>query len=236
MPSDHGAIEPDLRRRLMSDPRAILADDELMNALLKADEPTRGGNIVDLRGVAMERLETRLGRLSETHDTLLSTAFENLSGTKQVHRAILTLFEQTSFEGFIRALGTDIADTLRVSTVRLVLETSVEDAAEELVGLGETVRVAEPGFVARYLGVPPDSAPPRCILREVAAGRSAVYGEGSGWIASEACLPVGLGPGRNPALLTLASDDARHFSPDQGTELLAFFGLVFERLMQRWLG
>ena len=53
-------IEPDLRDRLLSEPELLLEDKDVMNALIAANERTMGSNIVDLRGIAMERLEARL--------------------------------------------------------------------------------------------------------------------------------------------------------------------------------
>ena len=45
-----------------------------------------------------------------------------------------------------------------------------------------------------------------------------------------------VGHGRFPAMLALASDDARHFALGQATDLLRFFGTVLGHVMRRWLG
>jgi hypothetical protein len=76
----------------------------------------------DLRGLAMERLETRLERLEDTHRSVIAAAYENLAGTNQMHRAILRILEPTDFEEFLTVLDTDVAEILRVDNVRLVLE------------------------------------------------------------------------------------------------------------------
>jgi hypothetical protein len=62
-------IEPDLRDRILAEPETILEDRDVMNALVAANERAMGANIVDLRGIAMQRLETRLDRLEDTHRT-----------------------------------------------------------------------------------------------------------------------------------------------------------------------
>ena len=85
-----------------------------------------GGNIVDLRGIAMDRLEARLDRLEDTHRSVIAAAYENLAGTNQVHRAILRLLDPIEFETFLRDLGGEVADILRVDVMRLVLETDPE--------------------------------------------------------------------------------------------------------------
>jgi hypothetical protein len=38
-----------------------------------------------------------------------------------------------------------------------------------------------------------------------------------------------------PGLLILGANDPNQFSPAQGTDLLTFFGTVYERAVRRWL-
>ena len=71
----------DLRERIITRPDVILEDKDLMKALIEANERAMGGNIVDLRGIAMERLEARLDRLEDTHRSVIAAAYENLAGT-----------------------------------------------------------------------------------------------------------------------------------------------------------
>ena len=83
----------DWRERVLQDPDLILDDRDVMRALITANDRQMGGNIVDMRGIAMERLEDRLDRLEDTHRSVISAAYENLAGTNQIHRAILKLLE-----------------------------------------------------------------------------------------------------------------------------------------------
>ena len=91
-------IEQDLRDRILAEPERFLEDRDVMNALVAANERAMGANIVDLRSIAMQRLETRLDRLEDTHRTVISAAYENLAGTNQVHRAILQMLDPLDFE------------------------------------------------------------------------------------------------------------------------------------------
>ena len=144
-------IDQDLRDRILAEPEVLLEDRDVMNALIGANERLMGSNIVDLRGIAMERLEGRLDRLEDTHRTVIAAAYENLAGTNQVHRAILQMLDPLSFEDFLKTLAADVAPTLRVDCVRLVLE-SVQDAEDPaLRRLGDVLYVAEPGFVGDYI-------------------------------------------------------------------------------------
>ena len=61
-------IDPSLRARLISDPETILEDAEVMRALVAANERAMGANVVDMRGLAMERLEARLAGLAGEYE------------------------------------------------------------------------------------------------------------------------------------------------------------------------
>ncbi len=91
--STNPKLEDTVRAAIIATPDAILDDHDVMRALIAANERAMGGNIVDLRGIAMERLESRLDRLEDTHRSVIAAAYENLAGTNQVHRAILRLLD-----------------------------------------------------------------------------------------------------------------------------------------------
>jgi len=222
-----------MRDEILARPDALLEDKAVMRALVAAHEKTMGGNIVDLRGIAMERLEERLNRLEETHRTVIAAAYENLAGTNQVHRAILRLLDAPRFDSFLRDLSGDVADIFRVDFIRLVLE-SVTGKDAILAKLGDVLTVAEPGFVESYLDQTRGGADRQVLLRQVQSEGSSLYGADE-WIRSEACLKLDFGEGRLPGMLVMGSEDPHQFAPNQGTDLLGFFAGVFERSMRRWL-
>lgn len=206
-----------------------------MHALIAANERAMGGNIVDLRGIAMERLEARLDRLEDTHRSVIAAAYENLAGTNQVHRAILRMLDPLEFEVFLRDLGGDVADILRVDSIKLVLESVQNDDDPVVQRLGDVLSVAEPGYIDHYLTAGRDAPVRQVTLRQVNEGNDTVFGEMAGWIRSEACLKLDFGEGRLPGMLIMGSEDPHQFTPQQGTDLLSFFAGVFERAMRRWL-
>ena len=91
--SSSAKLDETLRSAILAKPDAILDDHDVMHALIAANEKAMGGNIIDLRGIAMERLESRLDRLEDTHRSVIAAAYENLAGTNQVHRAILRMLD-----------------------------------------------------------------------------------------------------------------------------------------------
>ncbi|WP_121629252.1 DUF484 family protein [Tropicibacter alexandrii] len=228
-------IEESLRETIISRPDMILDDKEMMHALIAANERAMGGNIIDLRGIAMERLEARLDRLEDTHRSVIAAAYENLAGTNQIHRAILRMLDPLEFEPFLRDLGGGVAQILRVDVVKLVLESASSDNDKVVRRLGEVLSVAEPGFVESYLSDGREAPLRQVTLRQLQQGDGRVYGDKAEWMRSEACLKLDFGPGRLPGLLVMGAEDPHQFTPQQGTDLLAFFAGVFERAMRRWL-
>ncbi|MAM63088.1 DUF484 family protein [Maritimibacter sp. UBA3975] len=234
--TSNAPISDDVREELLTKPEAILEDQDMMRALIAANERAMGANIVDLRGIAMERLEARLDRLEDTHRSVIAAAYENLAGMNLIHRATLRILEQEDFEAFLRELGTDIADILRVDCLRLVLETVQEEENEAIRKMGDVLVTAPVGFSDTYVGRPRDVGGPAVVLRQVQEQDKRLFGDSGYWIRSEAIIRLDLGEGRLPAMLVMGAEDPHQFKPGQGTDLLSYFGGVFERTMRRWLG
>ncbi|MCK8464322.1 DUF484 family protein [Aliiroseovarius sp. S1339] len=228
-------IDDDLRAHLIAQPETILDDQDIMRALIAANERSMGANIVDMRGIAMERLETRLDRLEDTHKSVIAAAYDNISGMNLIHRAVLRMLDPADFELFMNDLGGEVAEILRVDCVRLVLETEYGQKNSAIGRLGPVLSIAEPGFVDEYLGMSPDQSARQVFLRQIQEQEETIYGDTGFWVRSEACIRLDLGEGRLPGMLVLGVEDAQQFKPGQGTDLLAFFGGVFERAMRRWL-
>ena len=234
------AVKPEdglqeLRARIMSDPGVILDDKDLMRALVAASERTMGTNIVDLRGLAMERLEARLDRLEETHRAVIAAAYENLSGTNQIHRAILRMLDPDQFEAFLRNLGTDVAEILRVDAIKLVLESPSAGPDPALERISNVLVVVEPGFIDAYMTAGRAQAGRHVVLRQAIPDSTLIYGARVGDLRSEAVMRLDLGAQRMGGMLVMASENPHMFKAGQGTDLLSFFAGIFERSMRRWL-
>lgn len=213
------ALDPETRDRLLADPGAILADRDLMRALVAAREAEVGDNVIDIRGRAMQALETRLDRLESTHESVIAAAYDNQSGMAVIHRAVLGLLETADLADFIAALQTDIAPLLRIETLRLVIE---DDPALDLPR--DAVEVPH-GTIDRILTA--GRRAPRgddIVLRAALVVTRPLHGR---TIASEALLPLDLGPARPRTVLLMGSSDPTRFMPAHGTDLLRFFGQVF---------
>ncbi|PUB09870.1 DUF484 family protein [Yoonia sediminilitoris] len=225
-------MEDDLRDKIIDNPRVLLDDHAIMRALVEANEGQQGTNIVDLRAIAMNRLEARFDRLEDTHRNVIAAAYDNLAGTNQVHRAILRMMDAADFATFLADLTGDVANTLRVDAIRLVLETETPESENTM---GPVVALAPIGFVDDYITLGRNMPARQVTLRGYKNHGASLYGDRAGYIQSEACLKLDFGPDHMPGLLVMGSEDPQQFTPQQGTDLLTFFTGVFERVMRRWL-
>ncbi len=226
----------DIRDRILCDPEIILDDRDVMKALIAANLERTGKNIIDLRGITMDRLETNLDRLEDTHRSVVTAAYENLAGTKQIHRALLPLLEAGSFPDMLAALKGEAAEILRVDAVAMVVESSGEErAGVDLEGFPDLLLVREPGFCDGYIDGGCGTPPRTVTLRAVADASRDVFGGRAGNIRSEAALRLDFGEDRPPGLLILGAEDMHQFRAAQGTDLLEFFAGAFGRLARRWL-
>lgn len=225
-------MEDDLRDKIIDNPQVLLDDHAVMRALVGANDETQGNNIVDLRSIAMNRLEARFDRLEDTHRNVIAAAYDNLAGTNQVHRAILRMMDATDFATFLTDLSCDVANTLRVDAIRLVLESATPETENTM---GPVVTLASIGFVDDYVTLSRNMPARQVTLRGYQNHGASLYGDRAGYIQSEACLKLDFGPDHMPGMLVMGSEDPQQFMPQQGTDLLTFFTGVFERVMRRWL-
>jgi len=227
-----------LRDQILEDPDIILEDPAVMTALAAANDRQKGENIVDLRGLAMQRMEARFDRLELTHQRVIAAAYENVSGTRQIHRATLAVLEPLDFTEFLTSLKSEIRDILSVDAIRLCLESPVSGhkAQQHLTSqYGDILGFYAPGSIEEYLTEGRNMAARDVTMRQVSRASDTLYGETAATITSEALLRLDLGTGNLPGMLALGSADPDMFHPNQGADLLTYFGAVFERAMRRWL-
>lgn len=228
-PDDRPRAGTDWRDRILLEPELVLEDQDVMRALIRAGDARRGANVIDLRAAAMERLETRLDALEDTHRHVIAAAYENVAGTAQIHRAILSLLDPPSFPALLDALEGPIRETLRVDSLRLVLETAEDEQDPALARFEGVLCTVPAGFIEGYAG---RGGP---VILRATAGTETIWGDRTRWIRSEALMRLDLGPGRLPGMLALGAAEPDQFRPAHGTDLLGFLTGVFERVMRRWL-
>lgn len=227
-----------LKDKILKDPALILDDPDVMRALLQSNDQAQGDNVFDLRGIFVARLEERLDRLEDTHKTVIAAAYENLSGTNQIHRATLALLAAETFEDFLQALNHDVANILGVDVIRLCLESDKASGGTSIGPDGplKDIVVALPvNGVQAYITGGNSAAPRHVTLRSVSEAKASIFGAASVDVASEAILRLDLGSQSLPGLAAFGCSDPNRFNADQGTDLLFFFAQILERTMRRWV-
>lgn len=213
-------LTPELRARLLAAPEVLLEDEDLMHALITARDAQVGDNVIDIRGRWMAQLETRLDALEQTHRGVLAAAYDNVAGTRQIHRAVLALMEPRDAGGLLGLLSGRLMDILQLDALELMIEAPLPAGWPPQ---GAWLRELPQGGVAAVLATR--------RAREDGVTLRRVAPEEEGLIRSEALLPLNL-PGQ-AALLVLGSTDPACFAPPQGTDLLHFLQAAIERQIAR---
>jgi uncharacterized protein YigA (DUF484 family) len=232
-----GAELAALRALLRAHPGIVLDDLSVMQGLIAAT-PQAGRQVTDLRGVLVQRLESRLETLERTHRSVIAAAYENLAGTSQVQRVVLLLLEQESLKGFLHTLLVETPNILAVDTVRLCLETgeAMPGPVGDLdPGLGARIVAMPPGAIAAYLALGDTPGRDGVFLRPAPPEADLLYGEETALARSEALIDLDLGGEHHRGLLAFGSEELRRFSPDHGTDLVAFLGGVIALGLRRFL-
>ena len=232
MTQETTAAPEGVRDYVISNPDHILEDADVMAALVGADDTRKGGNVVDLRGMAMQRLEDRLAKLEETHQTVLSVAYDNVATTQQVHRAILAMVAPLEMTPFLRCLSSDVADILRVTAVRVLMEPAADGTQANIHDPQGVIAHVKPGSVARYLDTWTTGRSRDVVLRRLVPGQAPIYPVEAGPIRSEALLRLELGAACPVGLLALGAASRDQYQAAHATDLFELFGRVFERTLR----
>lgn len=229
----------DIRERILKDPQALLNDREVMRALVSAGDSGLDSNVVDLKSVVMKRLEARLDKMEGHSNHIISAAYDNIASTNHIHRAILELLTPSDFDGFLDFLRGDWAASLSVTVARFCVEAPNVPLADMPVlqrEFGPGVVFLQKGEIDYYITLGKEVEAQPMTLRQVRRGVSKIHGQAADSIRSEALLKIDLGVASRPGLLVLSSDQPEQFDPAQAADLLIFYGSVFEKVVQIWLG
>lgn len=226
------------REEILSNPKAFLEDHDVMRALIAADRQKQPSNVIDLRSIAMDRMEDRLNKLEDTHRTVIAAAYDNVSSMNQIHRAVLSILEPEDFNGFLQYVEHELAPTMGIEVVNLCLETQAVSAGQgpslsKEFGTGVTFMAI--GEVEDYITHGRDMNSRPVTMRAVRPGSASLFADSPEPILSEALLKLDLGEGNLPGMLVLGSKYPDQFAPAQGSDLLLFLGGIFSRIMRRWL-
>ena len=230
-------MDDQLREEILAKAHEILNDETLLRALIEASDKNLGSKIVDLRSVAMQKMDGELKKLKRSNQQVIATAYENLVGMKQVHQVVLKSLEQNNFDEFITNLDTEACNILRVDCIKIGLEThySLQNNEKYDSKLSKLLDLYPVNFVDTYISQGENNNTDDVILRPTPKGSEQLYGKVSKNLKSEGCIKLRIGNKKIIGILALASKEREKFTAQQGVELLKFLGSVFERRISHWL-
>lgn len=207
---------PDLRAWLRAYPEHLLADHELLNELgLKPVD-----NVVSFGTAALSRLEAAVKRESGARRAVEHVARANFAAQAQTHVTALDLLEARNHTDLATRLDHACQARFGLATAAICLEKPG--------GAPFGWRLLEPGSVARLVG---EHGLQR--LGPVEAGES-LFGGRADDVQSMALVRMALWNGARDALVAFGSSDSEGFTPEMGSELIAFVTRVVERVADRW--
>ena len=230
-------MDDQLREEILAKAHEILNDETLLRALIEASDKNLGSKIVDLRSVAMQKMDGELKKLKRSNQQVIATAYENLVGMKQVHQVVLKSLEQNNFDEFITNLDTEACNILRVDCIKIGLEThsSLQNNEKYDTKISKLLDLYPVNFVDTYISQGEINNTDDVILRPTPKGSEQLYGKVSKNLKSEGCIKLRIGNKKIIGILALASKEREKFTAQQGVELLKFMGSVFERRISHWL-
>ena len=160
-------MDDKLREEILAKAHEILNDETLLRALIEASDQNLGSKIVDIRSVAMKKMDGELKKLKRSNQQVIATAYENLVGMKQVHQVVLKLLEHNNFDEFITNLNTEACDILRVDCIRLGLEThaSLQNNKHYSSNLSGLLDLYPVNFVDTYISQGKNNGTDEVVLR-----------------------------------------------------------------------
>lgn len=232
----HDIQDAMLKDVVRAHPELILEDPSVMQALVQAFDATRGDNIIDMRTMAMQKLELRLDRLEDNHRTVVATAFENMSGMQQIHRAALELGRHNDdIHSFFEALDQNVPQILRIQSICVLCETRVSPQVLAPAKTIPALRFVPVGSLQALTSGGGGFPRQRILMQAANTSTQHFHGKQAHYIGSEASITLDLGAQRLPAMLLMGAQDPNTFSASKGTALLEFFADFVETQLIRFL-
>jgi uncharacterized protein YigA (DUF484 family) len=214
---DEAPLEAAAVRRFLSDnPEFLREDGGLLAELgLKVD----AGNVVDFGPAAIARVHAAHQREAMQRQQLEEIARANFSAQAQTHGAVIDLLDARNHADLAARLDHLARHRFGLAAAAVAIESEHAPAGWRLLVEGQVDLILGDHGLAR-MGVLPTAL--------------GLFGELRGEIRSMALVRMaGWEPARQ-GLLAFGSADPEGFTPDMGSELVAFLARVVERTAERW--
>lgn len=210
-------VDPSAVRRFLSDNPDFLKSDQ--GLLAELGLTVAASNVVELAPLA--RVHAAHQREAEMRQLLEETARANFAAQAQTHGAVVDLLDARNNSDLARRVDDLARERFGLAAGVIALECDglppagwrplVEGQVDLLLDGGH--RMARMGFVPTALGL---------------------FASGADEIRSMAMVRMAIWEPARQGLLAFGSHDPEGFTPDMGSELVAFLARVVERTAERW--
>ena len=206
-------------RRFLADNPEFIRDDE--GLLAELGLKVAAGNVVDFGPAVLARVHAAHQREAEQRQLLEEVARANFSAQAQTHGAVVDLLDARSHAA-LAACVDELARTrfgLAAAVIAVESEGPAPQGWRRLVEgqvdliLGGSQRLAFMGFQPTALGL---------------------FGAGKDEVRSMAMVRMAIWEPARQGVLAFGSADPEGFTPEMGSELVAFLARVVERTAERW--
>jgi uncharacterized protein YigA (DUF484 family) len=214
---DEAPLEAAAVRRFLSDnPEFLREDGGLLAELgLKVD----AGNVVDFGPAAIARVHAAHQREAMQRQQLEEIARANFSAQAQTHGAVIDLLDARNHADLAARLDHLARHRFGLAAAAVAIESEHAPAGWRLLVEGQVDLILGDHGLAR-MGVLPTAL--------------GLFGELRGEIRSMALVRMAGWEPTRQGLLAFGSVDPEGFTPDMGSELVAFLARVVERTAERW--
>lgn len=205
----------EVRAFLLENPEVLREDAELLAELgLRPD----AGNVVDFGPAALARVHAAHKRESKARKALEDTARANFVAQAQTHGAVVDLLESRNHADLARR---------------------VDDLARQRFGLAAGVVCLEDEAPAGWRMLAPTQIDmlighDRLAYMGFQPTALGLFGDQADQVKSMAMVRMALWEPARQGLLVFGSSDPEAFTPEMGSELVAFLARVVERTAERW--
>jgi uncharacterized protein YigA (DUF484 family) len=215
---DNAPLEPAAVRRFLADNPEFLREDD--GLLAELGLKLAAGNVVDFGPAALARVHAAHQREAMQRQQLEEIARENFSAQAQTHGAVIDLLDARNHSELAARLDHLAQHRFGLAAAVVALEgDDVPGGWKRLVD-GQVDLILGDHGLARMGALP--------------TARGLFDDERQGAIQSMALVRMALFEPARQGLLAFGSADPQGFTPDMGSELVAFLARVVERTAERW--
>ncbi len=216
---DASPVEPSAVRRFLADNPAFLTGDD--GLLAELGLKVAGGNVVEFAPAALARVHAAHQREAEQRQQIEATARVNFAAQAQTHGAVVDLLEARNNSDLARRVDELARAHFGLAAGIIALESEglppagwkhLVEGQVDLI-LDGPQQLARMGFAPTALGL---------------------FGADAGQIRSMAMVRMAIWEPSRQGLLAFGSPDPEGFTPEMGSELVAFLARVVERTAERW--